>query len=334
MPEKNESLIEYYPKIEDIPITKIEVNEFNPRKKFVEIEEDELIESILAKGILNPIIVYKKPKNGTYVLLDGERRYRACQKLNIKTIPAHVLMKQPSLLENISMMFHIHNVREEWTDFAISISLKKVVEELGKNVRTLKTADINELKKITSLSEYKLRKYLRFQDYPNDVVEIFLNSEMKEKPDKGVDPDILSEMHRPIKEIKKQMPDLLKTHPINKIIKACIEKKASNIIETNKEFRLLSKALSASKKGEIRKAVLKEKIIDFVDKKEVTPLNIYEATSQTVYQVKEIIKYSSKLHDDISNLNLNKLKQDELKQIRRELSRLLSLINQKIMTKK
>ncbi|MBU0471511.1 MAG: hypothetical protein KKF65_02730 [Nanoarchaeota archaeon] len=41
MPESNESLIEYYPKIVDIPIGKIEVNPFNPRKKFIEIEEED-----------------------------------------------------------------------------------------------------------------------------------------------------------------------------------------------------------------------------------------------------------------------------------------------------
>ncbi|HLD06321.1 MAG TPA: ParB/RepB/Spo0J family partition protein, partial [Candidatus Nanoarchaeia archaeon] len=173
MAETNKLIVEYLDKIYDLPLEKLVPNPNNPREKFVESEEDELIESILSKGILNPIIVYKRKDDGKYVLLDGERRYRACLKLNIKTIPAHVLVREPTTLENISMMFHIHNVREEWTNFAIAISLKKVVEEMGRNIHKLNTSDIRELKKVTSLSEYKLRKYLKFYDYHDDVIKLF-----------------------------------------------------------------------------------------------------------------------------------------------------------------
>ena len=47
--------IEYQDRIEELNIDLIEVNQFNPRERFNEAEEDELIDSILAKGILNPI---------------------------------------------------------------------------------------------------------------------------------------------------------------------------------------------------------------------------------------------------------------------------------------
>jgi ParB family transcriptional regulator, chromosome partitioning protein len=329
MAEKNKLLIEYYSQIYDIPLSKIEVNNLNPREKFIEPEEDELIESILSKGILNPIIVYKN-KDGKHIILDGERRYRACSKLNIKTIPTHVLKREPSTIENISMMFHIHNVREEWTDFAISLSLKRIVEEMGKKINKLNISEIRELKKITSLSEYKLKKYLKFHDYPTEVINIFLESEMKEKPDTGVDPDILSEMHRPLKEIKAQMPEVIEKYPIKRIIKACIEKKADNVITTNKEFRLISQALSASKKGEIRKEVLKDKIIDFIEKKEVSPQDIYSSTSETLYQVKEILKQIEKLHKKIENLDMGKITKMEHQKLRAELIPLIEMVNHKI----
>ncbi len=78
-----EPLIEYKDKIEELSIDKIEPSDWNPRERFDEEKEDELIESILAKGILNPLVVYKKKGENKYVILDGERRYRACRKINI-----------------------------------------------------------------------------------------------------------------------------------------------------------------------------------------------------------------------------------------------------------
>ena len=60
------------------------------------------------------------------------------------------LKKEPTELENLSMMFHLHNVREEWTDFAIAQTLVKVVYEMGKDLEHLKRQDKLELSKITS----------------------------------------------------------------------------------------------------------------------------------------------------------------------------------------
>ena len=208
----------YKERIIDIPLSQIEPNVLNPRKRFVDTEEDILIESILAKGLLNPIIVYKRKKDNRYVILDGERRYRAFQKINRKEIPCHVLEKEPTELENLSLMFHIHNVREEWTDFAIAQTLVRVVYEMGKDIKKLNRQDKIELVKITSLSEYKINKYLSFYDYPESVIEKFRESEMKETPDKGMDPDILAEMHGPIKLIKDELKDFYKKYNEEKII--------------------------------------------------------------------------------------------------------------------
>ena len=82
-----QDIVEYKQKIIDIPLGQIEINKLNPRKRFVDTEADSLIESIITKGLLNPIIVYKKTHSNKYVILDGERRYNAFKKLNETTIP-------------------------------------------------------------------------------------------------------------------------------------------------------------------------------------------------------------------------------------------------------
>ncbi|HMN25985.1 MAG TPA: ParB/RepB/Spo0J family partition protein [Ignavibacteriaceae bacterium] len=321
---------QYKDKIQSILLSQIETNPLNPRKRFVDEEADTLIESILSKGLLNPIIVFKRKKDNKYVILDGERRFRAFQKVNYKEIACHVLEKEPNDLENLSLMFHIHNVREEWTDFAIAQTLIKVIDEMGKSVETLQRQDRLELAKITSLSEYKINKYLVFYDYPQNIIEKFLESETSDEPVKGMDPDILSEMHAPLKIIEKELPEFLNKYSKEKIIDACIDKKANEIIKTNRDFRLLTKSLNAMKNGNVRKEVIFEKLEEFINELNVTPNSIFEETSETIYQVDSILKKTEVLIKEVQNLNLNQVTKEEKKQIKEYIEKLSLILNNKL----
>lgn len=321
---------QYKDKIQNIPLSQIETNPLNPRKRFVDEEADTLIESILSKGLLNPIIVFKRKKDNKYVILDGERRFRAFQKVNFKEIACHVLEKEPNDLENLSLMFHIHNVREEWTDFAIAQTLIKVIDEMGKSIETLQRQDRLELAKITSLSEYKINKYLVFYDYPQNIIEKFLESETSDEPVKGMDPDILSEMHAPLKIIEKELPEFLNKYSKEEIIDACIDKKANDIIKTNRDFRLLTKSLVAMKNGNVRKEVIFEKLEEFIKELNVTPNSIFEETSETIYQVDSILKKTEVLIKEVQNLNLNQVTKEEKKQIKEYIGKLSLILNNKL----
>lgn len=321
--------IEYKARIVEVPLTEIDRNPLNPRKRFVDTEEDALIESILQKGLLDPITVYKRKSDGRYVILDGERRYKAFQKINRKEISCHVLEKEPSELENLSLMFHIHNVREEWTDFAIAQALIQVVDEMGKEVKSLTRQDKLELVNITSLTEYKINKYLSFYDYPQSVIHKFLESEMKETPTKGMDPDILAEMHRPIKLMHEEVKPFLRAYNEEKIIDACVRKKAKGVIKRNVEFRLLTKCLQAVKKGTVRRDVMFEKLKRFVEDDEVTPQDIYEETAESLYQVDSIIKKADALIKDVQNLNLNLITEVERQRIEARLLRIANILKTK-----
>ena len=321
---------QYKDRIQNIPLSQIETNPLNPRKRFVDDEADTLIESILSKGLLNPIIVYKRQRDNKYIILDGERRFRAFKQVNFKEISCHVLEKEPSDLENLSLMFHIHNVREEWTDFAIAQTLIKVIKEMGKQINKLDRPDKLELAKLTSLSEYKINKYLLFFDYPQSIIDRFLDSETSDEPIKGMDPDILSEMHGPLKLIEKELPEFLKKYSKEKIIDACINKKANDIIKTNRDFRLLTKSLQAMKNGNVRKEVIFEKLESFVKELEVTPISIFEETSETVYQIDSIIKKTEILIKEVQNLNLNQITKDEKKQIKDYLEKLSLILKTKM----
>ena len=319
--------VEYESGIQYIPISQIEPNRYNPRQRFDENELDELIESILEKGILNPIIVYKKKDSSKYVILDGERRFRASLKLpDILELPARILSKQPDKLESLSIMFHIHHVQKDWTQFAISMTLIEIIQEKGMNPEKLSQTDKRELVKVTSLSEYKINKYLIFQDYPKDVIERFLDSEIRGKPEAGADPDILLEMHRPIKQMKQIMPDILKKYSVSKIIDACIKKKAKAVIKTNKEFRFISKCLTAAKSKSVNPQRLKEEIIGFINNINTTPESIYKKTAEAFYQIDSVNKSVISLIDELNDLNLANITHFDKDEVTKKLKKLIRLI--------
>ena len=91
--------------IANIPVSEIKQSRFQPRTVFNEESLKELADSIRERGVIQPIIVAKKP-NG-YELVAGERRWRAVKSLGIAEIPAIVKVIRDSdalelaLIENI-----------------------------------------------------------------------------------------------------------------------------------------------------------------------------------------------------------------------------------------
>jgi ParB family chromosome partitioning protein len=71
---------------QQIPLSKIKPNPFQPRKTFRPEDLQELTQSIKEKGVLQPIMVRKRGEG--WEIIAGERRFRASQKLGLLTVPA------------------------------------------------------------------------------------------------------------------------------------------------------------------------------------------------------------------------------------------------------
>ena len=89
----------------EIPLKEIRPNPFQPRKSFNEESLHELAESIKNDGLLQPVVVTEDIDG--YILIAGERRFRASKLAKMKEIRAIVLnsdehkMRQFALIENI-----------------------------------------------------------------------------------------------------------------------------------------------------------------------------------------------------------------------------------------
>lgn len=74
--------------LRELPIGQVRPNPFQPRTHFDEGALAELVASIAASGLLQPVVV--RPRNGVYELIAGERRWRAAQQLGWQQLPAVV----------------------------------------------------------------------------------------------------------------------------------------------------------------------------------------------------------------------------------------------------
>ncbi len=89
----------------EIPLKEIRPNPFQPRKTFDETALSELADSIKNDGLLQPIVVAEDIDG--YVLIAGERRFRASKLAKLKEIRAIIInsdeqkMRQFALIENI-----------------------------------------------------------------------------------------------------------------------------------------------------------------------------------------------------------------------------------------
>lgn len=93
-------------KINEIPLSQIQPNPDQPRRVFDDQALEELAASIREIGIIQPITLREK-ENGQYIIIAGERRWRASQLAGLTSIPAYVrtvsdeTMMEMALVENI-----------------------------------------------------------------------------------------------------------------------------------------------------------------------------------------------------------------------------------------
>jgi len=113
--------------INEIDLSKIEANPFQPRTKFDEEPLRELAESIKEIGLIQPITLRKVADN-KYQIIAGERRFRAAQMAGLESIPAYIRkakdegMLEMALVENIQ--------REDLDAIEIALSYQRLLEEL------------------------------------------------------------------------------------------------------------------------------------------------------------------------------------------------------------
>ncbi|MCR6571157.1 ParB/RepB/Spo0J family partition protein [Campylobacter insulaenigrae] len=124
-------------KIEMVDIDTITPNPYQPRKKFDLEALDELANSIKEYGLLQPIVVLKKDEF-SYILIAGERRFRACKLLGYAEIKAIVLDVDEIKLRELALIENIQ--RENLNPIELAHSYKELLDIY--NITQEKLSDI------------------------------------------------------------------------------------------------------------------------------------------------------------------------------------------------
>lgn len=109
----------------ELELSKIYPNPNQPRKNFDQKALEELADSIKVHGLIQPIIVNES--GDKYMIIAGERRWRACQMAGLTTVPViikHYTEKQVSeiaIIENLQ--------REDLNPVEVARGIKKLMEE-------------------------------------------------------------------------------------------------------------------------------------------------------------------------------------------------------------
>lgn len=142
----------------EIDITEIIPNPTQPRTQFDEEALDELADSIRQLGVIQPITV-KKSGDGKYIIISGERRWRAAQRADLTSLPAYIREVDD---ENLHAMALVENIqRQDLNAIEIALGMQRLIDEchLTQDALSEKVG-----KKRSSVSNY-----LRLLKLPDEV---------------------------------------------------------------------------------------------------------------------------------------------------------------------
>ena len=146
--------------IPNLPVEHISPNPHQPRMTIKPEELINIADSIRENGIIQPLIVTKRgPKD--YVLIAGERRWRAAQLADIKTVPVVIRDVSPQQMLEMAVIENIH--RQDLNPIEEALAFQQLKEKfslnhtgIGKKVGLSRVAVVNKIRLLKLPENVKL----------------------------------------------------------------------------------------------------------------------------------------------------------------------------------
>lgn len=149
----------------ELPLDLIESDPDQPRREFDASRITELSESILLYGVLNPILVRESEIRGQYIIIAGERRYRAAKQAGLKTIPV-VLSKQEAEGDILSVQLVENLQREDLNPLERAHAIALLKDNFDLSIR--------EIAAKLGISKSMVQRSLELLKLPNDLQKALL----------------------------------------------------------------------------------------------------------------------------------------------------------------
>ena len=146
-----------------IPPEKINLTNFQTRKRFDKESLEQLARSIRENGLIQPIILRKK--NNSYELIAGERRLRAAQIIKLDKIPSIILDADDKKAFELGLIENLQ--REDLSPIEEANGYKRLMDEFNYTQE--------QLAKVVSKSRSHIANLLRIINLPEEVKKYILN---------------------------------------------------------------------------------------------------------------------------------------------------------------
>ncbi len=144
--------------INEIPLSKIVVNPNQPRKNFDEQALNTLADSLREMGVITPITL-RRNDDDTYLIIAGERRFRAAQLAGLQTIPAYIRTVDDEQLMELALIENIQ--REDLDAIEIALGYQRLLEEYS--------LTHEQISQKVGMSRTNVSNYLRLLNLPADI---------------------------------------------------------------------------------------------------------------------------------------------------------------------
>jgi ParB family transcriptional regulator, chromosome partitioning protein len=152
--------------VKEISINELRPNPYQPRKIFQEKAIEELRDSIIEHGILQPIIVRKSIKG--YEIVVGERRFRAAKAAKLQTVPAVVRELDEKQMMELAVLENLQ--REDLNPIEEGAAYQTLMEKLGLTQE--------ELAKRLGKSRPHLANHIRLLSLPAKIQALISNGKI------------------------------------------------------------------------------------------------------------------------------------------------------------
>lgn len=168
--EREEDLTSLKQEVIEIPLQMIFLNPEQPRKIFHEEELTQLASSIRDYGVLQPILV-KPTAEGSFMVIAGERRYRAACQAGLFTIPAIVRSMEE---EEAALVALVENVQRENLGYLEEArAYKKLMDDFGLTQ--------SEIAQKVGKQQSTISNKIRILSLPDDIQEVLTEHRLTER---------------------------------------------------------------------------------------------------------------------------------------------------------
>lgn len=123
--------------VTEVMLSEIEPNRDQPRKNFDNDALIELSESIKKHGLLQPIIVRNK-QGGGYEIIAGERRWRACNMAELRTVPVIIRDMEEREVQEVALIENLQ--REDLNPIEEALGYRSLMVSYGLTQEEVATA--------------------------------------------------------------------------------------------------------------------------------------------------------------------------------------------------